>query len=268
MVLKRDFTRRVNKLILISFSVFLVAIAAYFLMSFQTQINIIDSVMLSIRGELDRTLWNSLQSSINGMYFLFTTQLITFIIAIISLLFAFYYTSQRYLAERKNSLVDSLTNLYNRKAVFFELKRELKKSERFNHPTSVAMLDIDFFKKYNDRNGHVAGDRLLRRFGRILKKETREYDIVGRFGGEEFIIVFPETDLKTASEVAERIRKKIQETNFHGSNKMPGKKVTVSIGIAQVPPQTKMRRDTIVKKADKNLYEAKNTGRNQVIYNK
>ncbi|MBD3247275.1 diguanylate cyclase [Candidatus Pacearchaeota archaeon] len=268
MVLKRDFTRRLNRIILISFSIFLVAIAGYFLMSFQTQINTIDAILLSVRSLLDNAVWSSLKGSISGMYFLFITQLITFIIAIIALLFAFYYTSQRYLVEKKNSLVDELTQLYNRKAVFFELKRELKKSERFHHPTSVVMIDIDFFKKYNDKNGHVAGDRLLRRLGKILKKEIRDYDIVGRYGGEEFIIVFPETDLKTASEVSERIRSKIQETNFYGKEKMPGKKVTVSIGVAQVPPLTKMKRDTIVKKADKRLYEAKNTGRNQVVYNK
>jgi diguanylate cyclase (GGDEF)-like protein len=195
-------------------------------------------------------------------------QMSTFIIGFVALLLAFRYTAHKYAVEKKDALMDSLTKLYNRRAVFFELKRELRKTERFNHPTSVAMIDLDFFKKYNDLNGHVAGDRLLRRFGTILKEGVRDYDIVGRFGGEEFIIIFPETSAREAFKVCERIRQTMEQTNFYGQDKMPNKRITVSIGIAEVPPKRRMKRDTIVHKADKLLYEAKSTGRNQVLYKK
>lgn len=264
-MLKRDFVRRLNNVILISFSVALLALGTYFFISFQTQIGAVDAIMLSIRGALDSGVWTSLDAAINGMYFLFTTQLITFILGIVALLIAFYYTSQKYLVERRNALIDPLTQIYNRKAVFFELKRELRKTERFNHPTSVAMIDIDFFKKYNDTNGHVAGDRLLKRFASVIKDSVREYDVYGRYGGEEFIIVFPETGAKGAANVCERIRQTMERTHFYGQNKMPNKRVTVSIGVAEVPPMRKMKKDTIVHKADEQLYEAKETGRNQVV---
>ena len=265
MVLKRDFVRRLNNAILISFSVFLIAVAGYFYFTAQTQFNAITTLMTSIRGSVGNGIWNSLNSNIGDAYFLFVAQLSTFVIGFVALLLVFKYTAGKYAVEKRDALMDSLTKLYNRRAVFFELKRELRKTERFNHSTSVAMLDIDFFKKYNDLNGHVAGDRLLRRFGRILSENVREFDIVGRFGGEEFIIVFPETKIKDAYFVCERIRQTVEETNFYGQDKMPGRKVTVSIGVAEVPPKRKMKRDTIVRKADEKLYEAKSTGRNQVI---
>jgi diguanylate cyclase (GGDEF)-like protein len=265
MQLKRDFVRRLNRAILISFSIFLVAIAGYFYMAASSQFNAISVVLESVRGTVDAGIWSSLSAGIGEAYFLFLMQLSTFVIGFVALLLAFRYTAHKYSVEKRDALMDSLTKLYNRRAVFFELKRELRKTERFNHPTSVAMVDLDFFKKYNDINGHVAGDRLLRRFGRILKESVREFDIVGRFGGEEFIIIFPETSLKDASKVCERVRETVEATKFHGQEKMPNKRVTVSIGIAEVPPKRKMKRDTIVRKADEKLYEAKSTGRNQVI---
>ncbi len=266
MPLKKDFVRRLNKAILISFSVFLVAISVYFYLAAKTQFNAVNVILLSIRSFIEIGTWNSLKINIGNMYYLLIFQLTTFIIAFIALLMAFRYTSQKYLVERKDALIDHLTKLYNRRAVFFELKRELKKTERYNHPTSVAMIDVDFFKKYNDLNGHLAGDRLLKRLGRILEENVREFDVVGRYGGEEFIIVFPETTVKGAYKVCERIRKIVEGTRFYGQEKIPNKKITLSIGIAEVPAKRKMKKDTLINKADELLYEAKRTGRNQVLY--
>ena len=128
------------------------------------------------------------------------------------------------------------------------------------------MIDIDYFKKYNDINGHVAGDKLLRRFAKILKDNLRPYDIYGRFGGEEFIVVFPRTSANEAFHVCERIRKAMEETRFYGQEKMPFGKVTISIGISDVHGKRRIARDTLVNGADALLYKAKESGRNQVLF--
>lgn len=263
MVLKRDFLRRLNKSILISFVVFLVFMGIFFYMSFQTKINAINILLNSLTGDGSIA---SLKSNINEMAFLFITQLITFVIAVIALLTSLWYTTQRYLVEKRNALVDSLTEIYNKKAILFHLKQELLRSERYSHPTTVAILDIDFFKKYNDTNGHVAGDRLLKRFAKILKDIVRKYDEIGRFGGEEFIIVFPETSIKDAAEVCERFRREIEATNFYGRQTMPNKKITVSVGLAEIKGKARINENTLLHKADEHLYKAKEQGRNRVIY--
>ncbi len=268
MVLKRDFLRRLNRVILISFILFLIFIGAYFFMSFNSKINSINVIVTSIADSFENNtnVLGSLRRNISEMTALFLTQLTTFIIAILTLLTSLWYTTKRYLVEKKNALVDSLTGLYNKKAILFHLKQELLRTGRYGHPTTVAILDLDFFKKYNDVNGHVAGDRLLKRLGKILHEEVREYDEVGRFGGEEFVIVFPETKIKDAYDVCERIRKKIEKTNFAGKNNMPDKRVTVSIGISEIKGKKKMKGKTLLGKADDLLYKAKKSGRNKVIY--
>jgi len=187
-------------------------------------------------------------------------------IAVFALLGSIWYTTQKYLVQKKNALLDSLTQLYNKKAILFHLRQELLRSERYGHPTTVALLDLDFFKKYNDTNGHIAGDNLLKRFARILHDEVREYDEIGRFGGEEFIIVFPETHIKDAAIVCERIRKAVSETKFYGQHKMPFGKITVSAGLAEIKGKRRIKQDTILNKADEFLYKAKEAGRNQVLY--
>ncbi|RLG10931.1 GGDEF domain-containing protein, partial [Candidatus Pacearchaeota archaeon] len=193
-------------------------------------------------------------------------QMLVFLCAISSLLMGLRYTVKIYSVERKNALIDSLTQIYNRKAIMFGLKRELRKSERYGHPTSVAILDLDFFKKYNDTNGHIAGDKLLKRFSRIIKESAREYDIFGRYGGEEFIIIFPETGINDAVKICERIRESIEKTRFYGQEKMPFGRVTVSIGLAETKGKKRTKKETLIHNADLNLYKAKESGRNRVIY--
>lgn len=266
-MLKRDFVRRLNMAIIISITLFIIFIGAYFYLSFQTQVSAIRvSVDIVQETFTNLNILTSLRNNLSQANFLFTAQLITFIVAMIALLSAIWYTTHRYLVEKKNALIDSLTQIYNRKAFFFALTQELKKTERFAHPTTVAILDLDHFKVYNDRNGHLAGDNLLRRFARILKETVRKYDIIGRYGGEEFVILFPETNVNDSYQVCERIRQTIEKTKFYGLHKMPNKKMTISIGLAEVKGKKKVYRDTIMHKADKFLYKAKEAGRNQVLY--
>ncbi len=262
--IKKGFKKTLTNIILFAFSLSILFIAIYFYFSFVNKINIVTASLNTLKTSGVNGVVNIIASNIKEMKFLFIAQLATFFAAIISLIIGLWHALQLYQVERRNALIDPLTQLYNRRAVFFELKRELRKSERYGHPTSVAMLDLDFFKKYNDRLGHVAGDKLLKRFAKIIKECVREYDIYGRYGGEEFLIVFPETSVKDAARVCERLRQAIEKTKFYGQEKMPFKKVTVSIGVSEVRGKRRMKKETLIHNADECLYKAKESGRNQV----
>ena len=245
----------------------MIAIGIYFYLSLQTQMGGIDASLNLIRGQSPESVSNinSIRNDVVQLNILFIAEITTFYLSIIALIFALWFTTQKYLTQKRDALIDPLTQIYNRKAVFFSLKKELIKSERYGHPTAVAMIDIDHFKKYNDSNGHVAGDRLLKRFARIMTETVREYDVVGRYGGEEFIIVFPETTAEDAAKICERIRSEVENTQFSGQQNMPFKKVTISIGLSDVKGR-RVREKTIINKADQFLYKAKESGRNQVQY--
>ncbi|MBI5391515.1 GGDEF domain-containing protein, partial [Candidatus Woesearchaeota archaeon] len=123
--------------------------------------------------------------------------------------------------------------------------------------------DIDFFKVYNDTNGHLAGDALLKELAELIQAKLRPSDIIGRYGGEEFIVILPEINSHEAEEVAERLRKAVEEHNFKYQECQPNKKVTVSIGLTTIHTK-EMRREEILKETDKNLYASKKAGRNKV----
>lgn len=269
MKIKEDFVKKLNRAVTIFFSIFAVSIGIYFFISFTSEINAMRESVEFLRNIVEEEgLINPILASLSSLNFIFVLQIIIFLVSIFALLASIKYTTDKYMIERKNALVDSLTELYNKKAILHFLKQELSRSARYNHPTSVAILDIDFFKKYNDTHGHVAGDKLLKRFGSILKDSVREFDEVGRFGGEEFMVVFPETKINQAVEVCERIREKIENARFYGQKKMPFGKITVSVGIAEVKGKRKVKEKRILEKADQLLYEAKESGRNRVIYKK
>jgi diguanylate cyclase (GGDEF)-like protein len=116
--------------------------------------------------------------------------------------------------------------------------------------------------------GHVAGDRLLKKFAKILRNEIRDIDFVGRIGGEEFMIIFPETDIEKSAKACERIRKKIEETLFYGIQKLPRKKITASIGLIEFSGKQKIEKEALMHRADINLYRAKSGGRNMIISGK
>ncbi len=164
------------------------------------------------------------------------------------------------------AVTDGLTGLYNRRYVQSALVEERRRAQRYGHPLSVVMLDVDSFKSYNDTYGHVQGDVLLKKMASILQGSVRDVDIVGRYGGEEFIIVMPETPSREAYQIAERLRQAVARTVFPGFAHDPELAVykTISLGVATFPDDTD---DThaLVNLADGALYRAKHGGRNQTV---
>ncbi len=158
-----------------------------------------------------------------------------------------------YKETRALSLHDPLTGLANRRLMDIITERSFARAKRFGAPFSVIMLDIDYFKKYNDTYGHPAGDKLLVELAKILKGEVREIDLVVRYGGEEFLILLPETKLSEAYEVAERIRKTVEaETG-----------ITISLGVSSYQ-QGMQKKEDLINKSDEALYLAKQKGKNRV----
>ncbi len=166
-------------------------------------------------------------------------------------------------ALRELAIRDGLTGVLNRRAIDDALRGAHSYFFRHAKPLSVALLDIDFFKKVNDTYGHQAGDGVLKDVACRVSQAVRSYDSVGRFGGEEFLILLPATLADEGYRVAERIRKVIAETavDFEAL-RIP---VTVSIGLATAEPGYNGSIESIVEAADASLYEAKRTGRNRVI---
>jgi len=162
--------------------------------------------------------------------------------------------------SRKNELLammDPLTNSYNRLKFDELLESEMRRSERYNHPFSIILMDIDYFKNVNDHFGHQEGDEVLITLSTIVQQRIRECDIFARWGGEEFIILIPETDSKGAKELAESIRLLIEGFHFHNIGPL-----TCSFGIAEFS-FGKSKRELILE-ADQALYLSKNCGRNCV----
>lgn len=157
---------------------------------------------------------------------------------------------------------DPLTSLYNRTVLEQKLDTEFHRSARYHHPLSLFMIDLDHFKQINDSYGHNAGDTVLQQFAGVLLKSTRNSDFAARFGGEEFILVLPETSLEDAFELAERLRLAIEEQVIDVSLET-NIQVTASIGVASFP-QHGDSWEALLESADKAMYEAKNAGRNMV----
>jgi diguanylate cyclase (GGDEF)-like protein len=157
------------------------------------------------------------------------------------------------------ALVDPLTGLHNRRSLFELGRIEFSRAHRMNREFSCMMLDLDHFKQVNDTYGHQTGDLVLQEFANHCKKSVREVDLVGRYGGEEIIILLPETDIKTAQFVAERLRKSLEKKDFTISNHEI--KVTVSIGVAGKDDYTP-HLETLIARSDQALYIAKHKGRN------
>ncbi len=167
--------------------------------------------------------------------------------------------TNHFLAEQVKR--DGLTGLYNH-AYFQEvLAREASRAGRYKRVFTLLFADLDHFKKYNDREGHQAGDRALALAAEILRKVTRKSDYVARYGGEEFVILLPETTKERGCAVAERIRSAIENHPFSGREGQPGGAVTVSVGISSFPEDGVLPAD-LIRKADAALYAAKSEGGN------
>ncbi len=162
------------------------------------------------------------------------------------------------------SITDGLTQIYNRRhfeKVFSEI---VMKCRANSLNMSVAMCDVDFFKFYNDTNGHSAGDFVLKTIADILKKGVKGSDIVARYGGEEFVIIFPETTKENAIKICEKLRQSIKNFKFINEELQPNGDLTMSFGVASFP-EDGLTPSELIKKADMALYEAKRLGKDRVV---
>ncbi len=161
----------------------------------------------------------------------------------------------------KLAITDALTGLFNSRHFFSVIKTEIERHNRYSHPLSLLILDIDFFKKYNDAWGHLEGDKVLMRIGSIISSYLRAMDTGFRYGGEEFAILLPETRIKKACLVGERIKNRIAAHVFEPQK---GTKVSITISIGAAELKENEKRKDFIKRADQALYESKNTGRNKI----
>ncbi len=182
--------------------------------------------------------------------------LATVIMLILILLVAYMHRSQREI--QRMAMTDNLTSVYNRHSFYALAGREIARADRTGEPLSIAMVDIDFFKKVNDNFGHAMGDQVLKTAAGQIKDNVRKTDVLARYGGEEFIVLLPSTGAKDAYIVAERIRNCIEGYRFE---KMGG--ITVSIGLSERVDKEII--DDVINKADTALYKAKEAGRNRTV---
>lgn len=174
-------------------------------------------------------------------------------------LFRYYERSriEAYEQLRKTSITDPLTGVYNRLHLDNTLKNLLNRATRSEHPLSVLLLDVDYFKRINDEHGHLVGDQVLAALAEVLQHITRDMDLVGRWGGEEFLVICPDADAAVAHKVAERLLHEVRNQSLAS-----GVTVTVSIGIATSTASSTA--ESMLQAADQHMYEAKTAGRNRI----
>jgi len=152
------------------------------------------------------------------------------------------------------TFTDPLTRLHNRRYFMMRVKEEFDRATRRNAPVAVLVMDLDFFKRFNDTQGHIAGDTMLKSVARLLNKHLRPYDVLCRWGGEEFIALLPDTDAETGFQVAERLRLSVEELFGGADRRSP---ITISIGLATYPDVPSGDWRHVVEAADEALYKAK-----------
>lgn len=164
----------------------------------------------------------------------------------------------------ERAITDQMTALYNHTFFKIRLKEEATNIQReTGRPLSLVMIDIDYFKNYNDLNGHPKGDIVIKAIAKTLKKQTRTSDVVARYGGEEFAILMPNTHLADATSKAESIRRAVLDLKFENEKSQPNKKITISLGVANIPMNA-LTPDSLLERADKALYFSKENGKNKV----
>ncbi|MFH1829404.1 MAG: diguanylate cyclase [Pseudomonadota bacterium] len=168
-----------------------------------------------------------------------------------------------YTRMRELSVKDELTGINNRRHFQNMLQMEWKRALRFHRDLSLIMVDVDYFKPYNDAFGHVQGDQVLKQIGGLLRKNLREVDTVARFGGEEFVLLLPDTDKRGAIAVAEKVRLLVEGHRFMTEDRKDTRSITISAGIASYPDDVEQM-DDLLDHADIALYKAKELGRNRI----
>src|SRR5512146_361299 len=162
------------------------------------------------------------------------------------------------------AFTDFLTGMKTRGYLEQQLELELKRAERKQSPLALLMIDIDFFKSLNDTHGHQVGDQILRDISTILMKDMREIDTVARYGGEEFVIILPDTTAQGALQVAQRLRRSVEQANFFAGSPDRIEHLTISIGLAMYDQDAQFQQD-LIEASDAALYSAKSQGRNRVV---
>ncbi|WP_240905001.1 GGDEF domain-containing protein [Shewanella chilikensis] len=183
---------------------------------------------------------------------------------------SYYHRYNLLLALEKSSQTDPLTGVANRRYFDSKLKSEASRSARSSSDCALILLDIDHFKRINDTFGHPTGDRVICALADLCVNQSREIDLVARLGGEEFAVILPDTNITDAKNLAERIRKHVEDISVTGD---AGEivKWTISLGVSSLPESRSSRYTTeivmemFIKKADNALYEAKKKGRNQTV---
>jgi diguanylate cyclase (GGDEF)-like protein/PAS domain S-box-containing protein len=173
-------------------------------------------------------------------------------------------TEQKNVQEKLQQLAitDPLTGLFNRRHFFEQALHEHKRSRRYGHPQSILILDVDHFKNINDTYGHATGDDVLQNLAKKCGEQLRSFDLMARYGGDEFILMLPETETDMACQTAERLRQVI-ESNRVATSSGP-LQITISFGIATLNEGDDISLDQLIDRADQALYQAKNSGRNQI----
>ncbi len=201
----------------------------------------------------------------------FTSLLISLLIlfAILSLKNIVLDLEQRNNQLRKEAKIDLLTGAYGREEGYLRGKSDISRSLRNKKPVGFIMIDLDYFKKVNDRYGHLAGNVILKKLSSLCKNEIRNIDTFSRFGGEEFLVILPNIDNIFLNEVAERLRRKIEKYNFNYLHKKIN--INISAGVSYYDPNKDRNTNPnsiflkYVKRADEAMYTAKNKGRNRVM---
>jgi len=160
--------------------------------------------------------------------------------------------------------VDDLTGLFNRRYAMEALAQEMERTRRYHTPLAICMMDLDHFKEVNDQHGHAAGDAVLSKIGEFLKEGKRQSDIACRYGGEEFLLILPNTERKGAIQLCERLRERVAEHHFELEGGTTC--ITISIGLSQYNENTDQSLGELLKRADNGLYRAKEAGRNRVTW--
>ncbi|HDP98466.1 MAG TPA: diguanylate cyclase [bacterium] len=165
---------------------------------------------------------------------------------------------------KKLAVTDGLTGAYNYRFFKEQLQKEITRAQRHKSHVSIVMIDIDYFKNYNDTHGHPAGDEVLKTISALLKKNIRNLDVAARYGGEEFVLILIESDKNAASIVARKIKDLVENFKFKAEETQPNGKITVSMGVSTYPDDAQSF-GQLVELADERLYKAKNAGRNRVV---